>query len=134
MEKGWLDGPQVDIHPPAPWRTGFIYDETREERRWIYPSLNDWNIDESYAPEECRFYYADEGDGWNDMEIICNGTKITTILNGVTVSDFDGTGILDNPAHQKHRVGLKGHIALQLHSNDELHIRFKDLLVKMIQD
>jgi len=32
----WLDGPQVDVHPPAPWRTGLIYDETRETRRWIF--------------------------------------------------------------------------------------------------
>ncbi len=32
---GWLDGPQVDIHAPLPmaWRTGLIYDETREKRR-----------------------------------------------------------------------------------------------------
>jgi hypothetical protein len=31
----WLGGPQVDIHPvpPMTWRTGFIYDETREEKR-----------------------------------------------------------------------------------------------------
>ena len=36
---GWLDGPQIDVHPPGPWRTGLIYDETREERRWISPSL-----------------------------------------------------------------------------------------------
>ena len=27
----WLDGPQVDIHPPGSWRSGFIYD--KPERR-----------------------------------------------------------------------------------------------------
>ena len=29
-DAGYLDGPQVDINPPGPWRYGFIYDETRE--------------------------------------------------------------------------------------------------------
>jgi len=37
----WLDGPQVDVHPLAPWRTGLIYDETRETRRWIFRLLPD---------------------------------------------------------------------------------------------
>ena len=41
---GWLDGAQIDIEPNNPWRNGFIYDETRGTRRWIYPSLPDWKI------------------------------------------------------------------------------------------
>ena len=36
-DAGWLDGPQVGINPPAPWRSGFIYDETREAKIWISP-------------------------------------------------------------------------------------------------
>jgi hypothetical protein len=37
---GWLDGPQVDLNPPAEasWRTGLIYDETRGEQRWVFKS------------------------------------------------------------------------------------------------
>jgi hypothetical protein len=31
---GWLDGPQVDIHPPGPGRTGIVWDETRGNQRW----------------------------------------------------------------------------------------------------
>lgn len=124
---GWMDGPQVDIHPPGPWRTGLIYDETREERRWIHPSLPDWNIDRAQGPAKVVFFYADQKPGWNELRIICNGLRIQTYLNDLEVADFDGSGILDNEAHLRHGVGLFGHIALQLHVGDELKIRFRDL-------
>ena len=127
---GWLDGPQIDIHPPASWRTGLIYDETREEKRWISPSLKNWAIKKEQGPKEWKFKYADEDDGWNTMQIICRGTKIKTIVNGITISDYDGSGVLDNEAHKKHNVGLTGRIALQLHVNDELKIRFKDIVIR----
>jgi len=128
---GWLDGPQIDIHPPGPWRTGLIYDETREEKRWICPSLKNWAIKREQGPKETKFKYADEG--WNEMTIRCDGTKIKTILNGITIADYDGAGVLDNEAHKKHNVGMKGQIALQLHSNDELRIRFKDIRIRELK-
>jgi hypothetical protein len=132
---GWLDGPQVDIHPPAamPWRTGFIYDETREEKRWIFPSLKDARMDPWFKPERCLFKYADDGDGWNELTLRCQGTHVRTVLNGLVVTDWDGAGVLDNAAHQRHRVGLQGHFALQLHTGDALRIRFKDLQVRGLQ-
>lgn len=129
---GWMDGPQVDIHPPTPWRTGLIYDETREERRWIAPSLPDWNIDSTYAPKKWTFRYSDQGTGWNDLRIFCEGTRIRTYLNGLLMTDFDGSGVLDNAAHQKHNVGLTGHVALQLHTGDELHIRYRNLRLRRL--
>jgi len=132
---GWLDGPQVDIHPPAamPWRTGFIYDETREEKRWIFPSLKDAQMDPKCKPAHFVFKYAGDGDGWNDLILLCQGTHIRSIINGVVVTDWDGAGVLDNPAHQRHRVGRVGHFALQLHTGDALRIRFKDLEVRELQ-
>ncbi|MBI5384103.1 MAG: DUF1080 domain-containing protein [Verrucomicrobia bacterium] len=131
---GWLDGPQVDIHPPAsmPWRTGLIYDETREERRWISPSLKDSTMPPQFKPAQHVFKYADDGDGWNDFALICQGTRVKTILNGVVVTDWDGAGVLDNAAHVKHNVGRTGHFALQLHSGDQLRIRFKDIQVRKL--
>jgi len=126
---GWLDGPQVDIHPPAPWRTGLIYDETRETRRWIFPSLKNWSIKREQGPKECRW----QADGWNNLIIRCKGTKILTRLNGLTVTDFDGKGVLDDEAHRKHNVGLKGEVALQLHSGDKLLIEFKDILIRPLK-
>ncbi len=130
---GWMNGPQVDIHPPDPWRTGLIYDETREERRWIYPSLPDWNIDRARGPEKAVFFYADQEPGWNELRIVCAGLRIQTYLNDLQVADFDGSGILDNAAHVRHRVGRSGHIALQLHVGDELKVRFRDLRLRPIK-
>jgi len=127
---GWLDGPQVDIHPPVPWRIGLIYDETREEKRWIHPSLTNWEIEESQGQPNNIFKYSDEGDGWNDMRILCQGNQIKVWLNGDQITDYDGTGVLDNEAHVLHNVGTTGHIALQLHAKDSLKIRFRELFVR----
>lgn len=129
---GWLDGPQVDIHPPASmnWRTGFVYDETREEKRWIFPSLKNWEMDPKFKPARHVFKYADDGDGWNDLVLICQGAQVKTVLNGVVVTDWDGAEVLNNAAHARHNVGRVGHFALQLHSGDELRIRFKDITVR----
>ena len=127
---GWLDGPQVDIHPPVPWRTGLIYDETRGERRWIHPSLKSSTIASSHAPKQWKFKLAGEEDGWNGLTIICRGLRIKTILNGLVMSDYDGAGVLDNAAHQTRKVGVTGHIALQLHTHDELRIRFNEIKIR----
>lgn len=131
---GWLDGPQVDIHPPAdmPWRTGLIYDETRGEQRWVSPGLKDWRMDPGFAPARHVFRYADDpdGNGWNEMTLECRGSRVKTVVNGVVRTDWDGSGVLDNAAHRERRVGQIGHFALQLHSGDELRIRFKDLRVR----
>jgi hypothetical protein len=129
---GWLDGPQVDIHPPSSmtWRTGLIYDETREERRWISPSLKDSTMDPRFKPARHVFKYSDDGDGWNDLVVICRGKRVKTLLNGIVATDWDAAGVLDNEAHVRHNVGRRGHFALQLHAGDELRIRFKDIEVR----
>ncbi len=131
---GWLNGPQVDIHPPEPMRTGLIYDETMGVQRWIYPSLTDWRISEKQAPAsslQTRLVYADENpEAWNRLEIICEGMLVRTIVNGKQVADFDASGVLDDELHRIRQVGTKGHIALQLHRNDELLIRFKEFYIR----
>ncbi len=126
---GWLDGPQVDIHPPAPWRTGLIYDETRGTRRWISPSLKGSAIDRDQAPEK----YLWHDDDWNDLYVRCEGTKILTRLNELTMTDFDGKGVLDDESHREHNVGFSGHIGLQLHTGDELLIEFKDIEIRPLK-
>ncbi len=132
-EAGWMNGPQVDVHPPAPWRTGLVYDETWETRHWIYPRLSNARIDESYAPENWTWKYADEGDGWNSLQIRCRGPRIKTVVNGNVITDRDFSGILDDEAHRAHNVGLRGHIALQLHNKDELYIQYKDIAIKVLE-
>jgi hypothetical protein len=128
-ELEWLHGPQVDIHPPAPWRTGLIYDETREARRWIYPSLKNWEIAREQGPKEFKWNEAD----WNDILVVCRGGHIRTVVNGITITDADLGAVLNDEAHQKRRAGMRGHIALQLHSKDELRIRYKDIQVRELR-
>ncbi len=133
---GWLNGPQVDIHPPQAmsWRTGLLYDETRGENRWIFPSLKNSNMPDSFKPEKSVMKYAGDGDGWNDLTLICKGMQIKTIVNGIIRTDWDATGVLDSELHKKHNVGQKGHIALQLHHGDELRIKFKDIRIREIKE
>ena len=50
-------------------------------------------------------------------------------IRGVTVADDDGTGRLDDETHRPHNVGMKGHIARQIHLGQQLLIRFRDIEV-----
>lgn len=131
---GWLNGPQADIHGPIPMRAGLIYDETEYVKRWIYPSLPDWRIEEDQAPETARntrLVYADsDSEAWNSMEIICEGMQVETFVNGLRIVDFDADGILNDQLHLVRGVGTRGSIALQLHQNDETLIRFKEIIIK----
>lgn len=127
---GWLDGPQIDIHPPAPFRTGLIYDETRTEKRWIHPSLPSSKIEPRLTPAGFVFRYAEDGGGWNQLRIVARGPAITTVLNGVTIAEYAGAGVLDNEGHQRLGVGLRGQIALQLHVRDELKVGYRRLRIR----
>ncbi len=130
-EEGWLDGPQVDIHPPGPWRTGMVWDETRGNQRWIFPDIPaaEW-VNESMSVPKRVFRFHDQGDGWNALEITARGTHIKSVLNGVQITDCDGAGILDDAIHRDRNVGIVGHIALQIHKGDQLRIRFKDIEIR----
>ena len=78
-------------------------------------------------PARHVFKYAGDGDGWNELSLICKGPRVKTIVNRVVVTDWDGAGVLDNAAHVQHNVGRIGHCGLQLHTSDQLRIRFKDI-------
>lgn len=127
--ESWLDGPQIDLAPGTPWRTGMIYDETRETRRWIAPDVpkGSW-VDTTMANPAHPFQF----DQWNELEITAVGTKVLVVLNGVIVNGGDLMGILDDEAHQSHNVGMSGYVALQIHRKNEVLVRFKDVFVKKI--
>ncbi|MBU4461337.1 MAG: DUF1080 domain-containing protein [Verrucomicrobia bacterium] len=127
---GWLDGPQVDIHPPGPWRTGFIYDETRGVRKWIAPALaRVSDARPEMAPAGVAFRYADDPEPWNDLRILARNTRVIVELNGRIVRDADLKGVLDDAPHRERSTGLRGRIALQLHARDALRMRFRDIAV-----
>jgi hypothetical protein len=130
-QAGWLDGPQVDINPPGPWRTGMIWDETRGSGRWLFPPVpkGQW-VNQAMANPDLTLYYADQEPAWNSLEIAAVGTTISATLNGIPVTYYDGAGILDDETHKQRGVGLKGHIALQIHIKDQLRIRFKDIVLR----
>ncbi len=119
-ETGWMEGPQIDINPPDPALTGKLWNEGPGPHRWLSNEL----------VKGLKFFYADQGDGWNDLEITAKGMKIKSVLNGVTMVDYDGTGVLDDELHKKASVGVSGQIGLQIHSNDELKLRFKDIRIR----
>jgi len=130
-QAGWMDGPQVDINPPGPWRTGMIWDETRGSGRWLFPDVpkGKW-VNQLMANPDLVFYYDNEGPGWNSLEIRAEGATVNATLNGVPVTSYlDSTGVLDDATHRSRGVGTKGHIALQIHTGDQLKIRFKDIAV-----
>nr|WP_299074378.1 DUF1080 domain-containing protein [uncultured Allomuricauda sp.] len=129
-EGGDIDGPQFDIHPPGPFRTGLLYDESDGYNRWIYPSMPSPALKPEEANNTAPFYYSDDKPSWNQLHIICKGTHIKSILNGVVVTDFDGEGILNDLIHKEQNVGMHGKIALQVHGKNELLIRFKDIQLK----
>jgi Domain of Unknown Function (DUF1080)/Kelch motif len=132
--EGWMDGPQVDINPNDPWKTGWIYNETREYKHWINPVSKDWKITSTdVQPKKVINYFEDEGMGWNDLTIICKRMRITTIVNNVIISDYDGIGILNDKSHKNHRVGEKGFIALQGHMNSQNKIWYKDIEIRKLK-
>jgi len=127
----WLDGPQIDINPKGPWRTGMMWDETRKTNRWIFPDLpkGKW-VDSTMILNPAPFNYDGDPEAWNELEIKAKGMRIKAWLNGVLITDMKGKGILDDAIHQKYGVGTKGHIALQIHIRDELKMQYKDIEIR----
>lgn len=120
-ETGWMEGPQIDIDPPNPrGTTARLWNEGPGQHRWLSPQ----------PAETPLLLYADQNGGWNDLEISAQGMRIKTVLNGVTVTDYNGSGVLDDEEHRKLHVGTIGVIGLQIHAHDELKLRFKDLRIK----
>ena len=128
----WLDGPQVDINPPLPWRTGMVWDETRGNTRWLYPDIpkGEW-VNEEMRTVDFEFFYSTEDELiWNELEIKVEGLDVQSWLNGVQMTDLSGDGVLNDPTHKKYNVGETGFIALQLHIRDELKMFYKDVFIK----
>jgi hypothetical protein len=71
---------------------------------------------------------------WNELEISARGTRVRAVLNGVMVRDWDGTGVLDDAKHRERNVGMRGHLALQIHKGDRLKLRIKEVTLRELGD
>ncbi|MGB2129428.1 MAG: 3-keto-disaccharide hydrolase [Flavicella sp.] len=125
-----MQGPQIDIHPPKPFRTGLLYDETDGVKHWLYPLTSSWKL-ESYPTPENWEYHSGK-DQWNELYLFCKGTKIITKLNGVKLVDFDGNRVLNDSVHKNMGVGMNGKLSIQLHKKHIIDISFKDLYLKKL--
>lgn len=124
-----MQGPQIDIHPPKPFRTGLLYDETDGVKHWLFPLTKGWRLEDYTHKKDWKY----NRNGWNELYIKCMGTKIITELNGITITNYNGKGILNDTLHQKKGVGLKGLIAFQLHKKHDIDIAFKDIQLKILK-
>ena len=77
------------------------------------------------VPKGFKFHYADQPPGWNDVEIICRGLQFKFNLNGVIMSDYDGTGHLDTKDRNDYQTTAP--IMFQSHGKDGVIIRYKNI-------
>jgi hypothetical protein len=61
-------------------------------------------------------------DGWNDYEIIAQGSRIKTFINGKPCVD------LDDP-----KGARRGIFALQIHSGGPMEVRFKEIKLEVLK-
>ncbi|WP_159517657.1 3-keto-disaccharide hydrolase [Sunxiuqinia indica] len=130
-EEHWMHGPQIDIHSPAPWQTGMVWDETKGYERWVYPNLpRKASVNESMQKKNVIFYYAEETNQWNVMRVRCEGASIEAWLNGIKVTNYNGIGILNDVKHKSLNVGMRGHIAIEIREKDALILQFKEIYIR----
>ena len=130
---GWLDGPQIDVHPAGPWRTGWIYDETRGTRRWIQPSLPDSKMEPAQGSKQWKWKYSGRRRRLERPAHRLPRHGHQDVVNGNPVADFNGDGLLNDEAHRAAQRGPEGHIALQLHVKDDLYIQYKDIFIRELR-
>jgi len=133
------NGLQFDLHPPEPSLIGWVWDHgPKSQYGWLSPikatkkasfAGGAWKYGKTQkAPEGFTFHYANEPPGWNDVEITCRGLRFTFALNGVVMSDYDGTGHLDVEGRKGYQTTAP--VMFQSHGKDGIVIRFKDIRVK----
>jgi putative membrane-bound dehydrogenase-like protein len=102
LPNGDVKGYQADIG--AGW-WGKLYEEHGRELLWKKPGEQHVNRD-----------------GWNVYEIVAQGSKIRTYLNGKSCVDLD-----DPPGARR------GIFAFQIHSGGPMEVRFKDLKLEVLK-
>ncbi len=102
--------------------TGLIADDPATS---VEPVTEEKRARLAYAADVDDFLKAWRWDDWNELRIRCVGALpvITTWINGVKIAELD-TATLDspnfNPADVLDVLGERGHIALEVHDNDDM--------------
>ena len=103
---GEMAGYQCDLGDPTWW--GCIYDESRRNRVMAQSDMT------KIEPVLKR-------DDWNDYEILADGPRIRTVLNGVTCVDY----IEEDPT-----IVQTGHIGIQVHGGGKPWMQVKDITIE----
>jgi putative membrane-bound dehydrogenase-like protein len=101
LPDGEMKGPQADVG--AGW-WGKLYEENGRGLLWKKSGEKFVKVD-----------------GWNDYEIVAEGSRVKTYLNGKPCVD------LDDPA-----LARRGIFALQIHSGGPMEVRFKDIKLEVL--
>ena len=99
-----ISGWQVEVAPPG-LHTGGVYESYG--RGWLI------------KPDPEKEKFLKEGE-WNQMKILVNGSNVTSWLNGNEMISIDD---------EKIGEGV-GAIVLQIHSGDDVKVKWRNLLVK----
>lgn len=104
-----VSGYQYEVDNDNP---GFIYDESRRNRWLTQP-------DTDYTRSITRH------GGWNDVDIICEGARCRTWLNGYPVADYTETEL---PTATE-----AGVFALQIHGGGKTKAWYRNMRIKLIE-
>jgi len=72
------------------------------------------------TPEQIKTYF--KPDEWNTMTVSAIGRNVTVEVNGKKSAELK-----DDPGR------LEGHLALQLHGGNDMHVEFKDIEIHVIE-
>lgn len=102
--------------------TGLIADDPATS---VEPVTEEKRARLSYAADVDDFLAAWHWDDWNELRIRCVGALpvITTWINGVQIAELDTATMVSpdyDPAAVLAVLGERGHLALEVHDNDEM--------------
>lgn len=103
-----VHGFQVEVDTSQ--ETGGLYETGG--RGWVHKPTAKEIKKKNYKPGE-----------WTDLELSAIGKHIVVKINGVVTSEL-----------KKDKGRLKGHLGLQLHGGMDMHVEFRDIMIREIQE
>jgi hypothetical protein len=122
------DGYQADIEAGQQW-TGCLFQHRRggvamRGERVVIDEAGKKTI-EKFA-DSAELQERIKAEDWNEYEVIARGSKVTLKINGELMAEAD-----DRDAKKACKKGI---IAVQMHPGPPMHIQFKNLRIKVLDD